>query len=299
MTKQVKADLLLLAVVVAWGFSFLMTDIAIEALDGFTLISYRFLLAFFIAAALSRRRLRRVTAATAKCSLLLGGIMAVVSVCMTFGVKYTSLANSGFLCGLPVLFVPILLFVAFRKPPGGKMLFVSLVCVVGVGLLTLTENFGINRENLPGDLICILCAVVYALHLIVTERAVTARGVDAYQLGVLQLGVTGVICLALALAAEDVILPPTPKIWGAVLFLAVVCTGIGFIAQTVAQQYTSASHVGVINCLETVIAGAVAYAIGGEELTVKAGLGAVCIVAGLFIMEIDFGKLFSRRECLD
>jgi hypothetical protein len=35
-----------------------------------------------------------------------------------------------------------------------------------------------------------------------------------------------------------------------VLFLSVFCTGAAFIIQAMAQQYTSASHVGVIFTLE-------------------------------------------------
>jgi drug/metabolite transporter (DMT)-like permease len=33
---------------------------------------------------------------------------------------------------------------------------------------------------------------------------------------------------------------------GSVLFLSIFCTGLAFIIQAVAQQYTSANHVGVI-----------------------------------------------------
>lgn len=299
MTKQVKADLMLLLVVAAWGFSFLMTDVGLSALGVFTLIAYRLLLAFVIAAALSVRRMRGVSRATAGYGLVLGGVLAGIFICVTFGVKYTTLSNSGFLCGLTVIFVPMLSFFVHGRPPGRKMLLVALVCLIGIALLTLTDSFSINRENLPGDLLCILCSVVYASHLLITEKAVASQGVDAYQLGVLQLAVAGVVCLALALGLEDVALPATPKVWGAVLFLAVVCTGMAFIVQTVAQQYTSASHVGVINCLETVFAGIVAYAIGGDVLTLRSGVGAALIVLALFAMEIDFGKLLKRRKGLD
>ena len=295
-SNQLKADLMLLVVVLAWGFSFLMIDVAVEVLGPFRLNAYRFLVAFLVAGAVSFRRLRSVSRATARYSLLLGGILAVMFTSVTYGVKYTTLANSGFLAGLTVLFVPVLSSLVYRRLPERKMAFVALLCVVGIALLTLTDDFAINRENLLGDVLCTLCGFLYAVHLLVTERAVAAKNVDAYQLGVLQLGVCGAVCMLVALSVDTMALPPTPKIWGAVLFLAVVCTGLAFIVQTVAQKYTSASHVGVINSLETVFAGIVAYAIGGDVLTVKSGVGALTIVAALFIMEIDFGKLFPGRR---
>lgn len=53
---------------------------------------------------------------------------------------------------------------------------------------------------------------------------------------------------------------------GTVLFLAIFCTGIAFIVQAVAQQYTSASHVGVIFSLEPVFAEIVVFFLAGEVL---------------------------------
>ena len=59
-------------------------------------------------------------------------------------------------------------------------------------MLTLKDDFSINMENLRGDLLCIMGAVAYAVDLILTEKAVACEKVDAFQLGVFQLGVTGV-----------------------------------------------------------------------------------------------------------
>lgn len=296
MTNQTKADMMLLLVVMAWGFSFLMLDISASALGAFTLNTWRFLIAFAVAVAVSGRRLRHVSRATAKYGVLIGLIMICMFTSLTFGMQNTVLQNTSFLCGLTVLFTPILSSIVYRTLPDKKLGLVAVMCIVGIALLTLTESFSIDYNNLPGDLLSIVCALLYAVHLLVTEKAVKTEGVDAYQLGVLQLGVTGAVSLVLALALEDMRLPPTPKIWGAVLFLAIVCTGMAFIVQTVAQKYTTASHVGVINCLETVFAGIVAYAFGSAELTLKSVVGGLLIVSAIFVMEIDFGRLFRGKS---
>ncbi len=77
------------------------------------------------------------------------------------------------------------------------------------------------------------------------------------------------------------------------IFLSVFCTGAAFIIQAVAQQYTSASHVGVIFALEPVFAGIVAFFLAGEILTVRAYVGAALLVSSLFIMELDIFKLVT------
>ena len=78
----------------------------------------------------------------------------------------------------------------------------------------------------------------------------------------------------MAFVCETPRLPGSGPIWGAVAFLAVFCTGLAFIVQTLAQQYTSASHVGVIFTLEPVFAGIVAFLFAGEVLTPRAYVGA-------------------------
>ena len=92
-----------------------------------------------------------------------------------------------------------------------------------------------------------------------------------------QLGFTGIFCLTAAVMFETPHLPQSPKVWGAVVFLVVFCTGIAFIVQTIAQQYISASRVGIIFTLEPVFAAITAYFIAGERLIPRAYAGAVLL----------------------
>ena len=139
-----------------------------------------------------------------------------------------------------------------------------------------------------------MCAFAYAIDLLLTEKAVSHEEVDAYQLGVFQLGVTGVCNLIMAFITEQPHLPSTPSIWGAVLFLAIFCTGVAFVVQPVAQQYTTAAHTGVIFALEPVFAAVVAVIFAHEILTLKSYFGAFLMVLSIFVMEIDFGSLMKK-----
>ena len=65
--------------------------------------------------------------------------------------------------------------------------------------------------------------------------------------------------LAMSFLFETPHLPSNGTIWGSVIFLSVFCTGVAFIVQAVAQQYTAAAHVGIIFTLEPVFAAVVAY----------------------------------------
>lgn len=295
MSKQVKADGILILVTLCWGVSYLLMDISLTELDPFTLNAFRFLGAFAIAAILSWKKLKTVNKTTLKYSVMVGIALVFVYIGATFGVKYTSLSNSGFLCALTVIFTPILGWFFFKKIPEKKLIFVVITCFVGIALLTLGDDFSINMAHLKGDLLCIMCAVAYAIDLLLTEKAVSHEEVDAYQLGVFQLGVTGLLNLIMSIAVETPHLPETGAVWGSVLFLAIFCTGVAFVLQPIAQQYTTASHVGVIFTLEPVFAAIVAYFFAGEILSPKAYAGAILMLASILIMEIDFKGLQKKK----
>ncbi len=294
MNKQLRADMMLVLVTLCWGVSYYLMDVSLTDMGPFTLNAYRFLGAFVIGGLLSLRKLKGINKQTLKYSLLIGSVLVFVYIGATFGVKYTTLSNSGFLCALTVIFVPIIEILVLRKKPQRKIIFAVTMSLIGIMMLTLKDDFSINMANLRGDLLCILGATAYAIDLILTEKAVSHEEVDAFQLGVFQLGVTGVYMLAMSFIFEQPHLPTTPMIWGSVLFLAVFCTGVAFIVQAVAQQYTTAAHVGIIFTLEPVFAAVVAYFFAGEVLTAKSYLGAVVMMAALFVTEIDFGG--KKRE---
>lgn len=286
MTKQLKSDLLLLLVVFFWGISYYLMDLSLTEMGPFTLNSFRFCGAFFIAVLISFPKLKTVNRTTIKYSLYIGIALIFVYIGATYGVLYTSLSNAGFICALSVVFTPIFGYVFKGTILEKKLVVVVLMCVTGIGLLTL------NNELKPalGDILCLICAIAYAVDLLITETAVAKEEVNAFQLGVFQLGFAGGLNFIIALIVEKPEFPHTPKVWASSIFLAIFCTGLAFIIQAVAQQYTSAAHVGVIFTLEPVIAGFAAFALAGEILLPRAYVGAAILILSLFFMEVDFKR---------
>ncbi len=290
MNKQQKADLLLIIVTLCWGVSYFLMDLNLSDMGPFTLNAFRFLLAFFVAAILAFPKIKKVNKITLKYSLLIGTVLTFVYIGATFGVKYTSISNAGFLCALTVIFTPILGFFFKKQLPSKKLGIVVIMSLVGIALLTLNEEL----KPALGDIFCIFCALAYAVDLLITETAVSKPEVDAFSLGVFQLGVTGVFNLIASILIETPHLPSTPRLWMSALFFSIFCTGLAFIGQAIAQQHTSAAHVGVIFTLEPVFSGIVAYFFAGEILLPRAYFGAFLLIAGLFIMELDLKAIWNK-----
>lgn len=290
MSKQVKADLMLVLVTFFWGTSYLLTDLALAEIGIFSLNAFRFGGSFVLAAICFFPKIKTVNRVTLKYSALVGLALMVVYFGSTMGVRYTSLSNAGFLSCLPVIFTPLFEFLVFRKKPSKKLFLVLLLTVTGIALLTLSDRF----QLAVGDLFCLLCSVTYAIDLMLTEYAVARPEVNAFQLGVFQLGFTGAGMLVLSVIFEGPDFPRSPIVWGSVAALAIFCTGAAFIIQAIAQQYTTAAHVGVIFCLEPVFNSFLAFFVAKEVLSPQAYLGALLLTVSLLVMEMDFGLFWKK-----
>ena len=80
------------------------------------------------------------------------------------------------------------------------------------------------------------------------------------------------------------------------LFLGIFCSGVAFVIQSVQQQYTTASHVGLIFTLEPVFASMVAFVMTGEVLSLRGYIGAALMLLSLFIMEGDWSFLGRKKR---
>lgn len=291
LNKQKRADLLLVMVTFFWGASYYLTNLCLTDLQPMNLNAFRFLSAFAVLGVVFRKRLRRISRATLCYTLLVGLALTGTYVAYGYGVSRTSVSNAAFICALPVVVTPIFDFFFCHKKPGRRLLFSLAICTAGLALMTL--NDGLRPAS--GDLICLIVPVCYAVDLLLTERAVRDPAVDPLTLGVCQLGVVGVLTLGMSLLIERPHLPTTAATWAAALFLGLLCSGVAFVVQTVQQQYTTASHVGLIFTLEPVFASIVAFVLGGERLPARGYVGAALMLLSLVMMEVDLDGLLHKK----
>lgn len=265
-----------------WGSSYLFMKMSLVVMGEFILIALRFGIAFILSGFVFYRRLMVHTDyKTIKYACLLGTLLFSVFASITFGVKGTSASNAGFLVSLTVVFIPSFLAVMVRKMPEKRVVFGVGLALTGIGFLTLKNAFMINS----GDLMCILGAVFYAAYIIVTGKL--TKDVDSITLGVLQLGFTGWWGLICSIFLETPQLPSTTSSWVSVLGLSVLCSAIGFVVQTAAQNHTTPTHAGLIFSLEPVFAAIFAFVFADEILTGKGYFGAILVLAGVLTAQLD------------
>lgn len=289
MKTQLKADLALIVITLFWGVSNVLTKIGLGDISEFNLIALRFVIAFVVSAAVFWKRIKLVDVKTIRYAAILATILFAVFALMTFGLRQTTASNAGFLTALASIFIPIFTFVFQKQKLKLKVLLSIVLALTGVALMSLSSEFHLNT----GDILCLLCSISYAVHIIVTGEY--TNRVDSVSLGVWQLGFVGIYALVASFLFEVPVLPSGALSWSIVLILSVFCTAAAFIVQTVAQKYTTPIHTGLIFTLEPVFGAIFAYFMLHEILSPRGYVGAVLMIISILLVELDFKLLQPRK----
>lgn len=270
-----QANFLLVLVTVAWGASYLFTKNAVAELAPFTLIAYRFLLAFFITALVFWKQIKNTNKATILASAVQGLLMAVVCILFAYALRITEASVAGFLIATTVIIVPMLMVAITRKLPSRQIVIGGGVTLIGLALFSLKGSFSVSA----GMVLCLITAFLYAVHIILNNQFV--QKINSLQLGVYQLFFTGFFSLIGALINEPLTLPQSSKGWGSLIMLAIFCSAFAIIVQSIAQQHTSAVSTGFIFSLEPIFAAMFAFAFLSERMDTQEMIGALFIFAGV------------------
>ena len=102
-----------------------------------------------------------------------------------------------------------------------------------VGLLMLSGASGDFESS--GDGLVFVCACAFAVHILVTARAVGRFEVGA--LVAVQLTVCGLFCLTVAALSGDLEAPHGATVWSALMVTSLVASALGFLVQSYTQQH--------------------------------------------------------------
>ena len=145
-----------------------------------------------------------------------------------------------------------------------------------------------------GDLLSVLCAVTFALHIVVIGHFSPLMGFES--LAVIQVAVTAATAALLSLFAEPVRFHLTGAVVAAILITGLLATALAFTTQAWAQQYTSATRAALIFALEPVVAWLTSYTLTGETMAIRGKVGAGTILAGILLVELTRGGSTGRRS---
>lgn len=278
------ADLSLFFIALAWGYTFVLSKDILTEMTPFYFLGTRFLLAALLLLPFVWRRLKKVSRDVWVQGIICGIVLCAAFTFQILGIDRTTPGKAGVITGTNVILVPFLYFIWRCKPVGKGAVIGSLLAFAGLTCLSGDEGWtGISF----GDFLVFLCAIFFALHILLVDRLYEQReDVDSLNFVMIQLLVVGVIDLAIALFVEPLPQPLSSYGWFAFLFDCLIGTLLAYIVQIKAQQFSPPVHVSILLSLEAVFAFLFSWLLWGEPVTPIVWTGVALMLAGIYITEL-------------
>lgn len=290
-SRRLGAEMLLLAITVIWGGTFIITKSGLEHISPTLLIGMRFLVAFVVVTVLGAHRLRTMTGSTLRRGAILGILLCASYLMQTTGLLFTTASRSGFITYLYAVLIPPFQFLILRRPASRWNLAGLAIVLIGILFLTQPAAGEINA----GDLLTIGCAIGVALYIIYLDRF--SRIEDPANLVIVQFGVTAAVALGLSAAIHPIIpqrLTLTIDLVVAIAYLAVLGTVVALGVQNRFQRETTPVRATIIFAFEPVFA-ALFGVLAGEPFGPSQATGAALVIAGLLVSELSGLRSVRRR----
>jgi drug/metabolite transporter (DMT)-like permease len=260
---------------IVWGGGFVAQRTASVNLGFFSFNAVRFLLAGVVMLpfilprlkSISRKYLWIIPAGI----LLYGG-----SALQQAGIETTSAGSAGFITGVYVVLVPLLLAIFWKvktKP------IIWLAALTALGGTYMLSTGGISLKPSTGDLIVLAGSFVWAAHVIVVGLAVNELDVFVFSVG--QFLLCGVLHLVSSFFTSPPDLQNILISLPSVLYAGLGSVVLGFTLQAVGQKHAPTADAALLLSLEAVFAAVFGALIIGERMNVVQILGCVIIMASI------------------
>jgi drug/metabolite transporter (DMT)-like permease len=272
---RLRSDLTLFLVALIWGSAFAAQRVAAEHLGPFLFNGARFLIGGLVLLPLIKFR-PRIERGLLPWVGLAGTVLFAASFLQQAGMQYTTAGNAGFITGLYVVLVPVLMLFFLRKRISWVTWTAALVATVGT--LLLSTGGGELKLN-PGDALELLGAVAWAVHVLLVGWL--ARRVDVMSFVIGQNLVSAVLNLVFAGFMDLSTLPGLMPAGWAVIYTGVFSVGVGYFLQGVGQKHAPPTDAALILSLESVFAAIFGFIFLNERLLPLQLLGCGLILAAI------------------
>ena len=287
MSRSTKAHILLVLVTFVWGATFVQIKDALTDVSPLLFNAVRMAVAGAALLAVFGRHLRSLNRNAVRMGLLVGAFLWLGYEFQTTGLRLTSASKSAFLTGFSVILVPVFLALGWRRHINRWVVIGVITALAGLYFMTVPagNSGGLNLQSINrGDLLTVGCAIAFALQIITMGRAMQKYSFE-------QIATLEACFAALLMAASFPILEHPHILWSSRVIWAILVTGLlgtaaAFTIQAWAQQFMPPTHTALIFLLEPVFAWMTSYVLLHERLGLRAGFGAVLILAGIVISEM-------------
>lgn len=304
MSRKLKSNIILLLCAAIWGSSFVAQAVGSELIEPCTYIGIRNVLTviclvplFFSFATINYKRTgiklgeresetKRESNWSAECisytlrhgvvcGIFLFGGMYFQQV----GIKYTTVAKSGFLTAMYMVIVPIIGIIMGRKLR--KLVFPAVaIAVIGMYFLCITDSFTLSM----GDTVTLLCALSYAFQIMSVDACIEKA--NPLLLSISQFCVAAVLGLVGMIIFENPVLTTILLAWAPLAYSGIASGAGGYTLQIFGQRYAEPTVAGIIMSLESVFSLLAGWAILGQACTPRQLFGCALMMGAIVLVQL-------------
>lgn len=279
------------AAVVLWGVSFVATKAALREVSPLTLIFTRFALGVAVLFVILRfRRESLVPPRDAWAALALMGFVGVFvhQMLQVHGLTLTTAVRAGWLIGLIPIWSAVLSAVVLGESFGTRKVLGLLLGTVGAVLVITRGEISSRVLALPttrGDLLILASTVNWAIYTILGRRTLKRLGSARATAAAMFVGWAMLIPFFVSTAGWHEYRFISSSSLGAIVFLGIGCSGLGYLFWYAALERIEASQVAAFLHLEPLVTLAAAVSLLGEPVAVSTVLGGTLVLSGVFTVQ--------------
>ncbi|MBQ2160936.1 MAG: EamA family transporter [Firmicutes bacterium] len=267
---------------IIYGFGDPISKIAMEVTPVYTMMTVRYSMAFLVCFLMFRKRIIETLKTVPVRAWLIPGVCIGLSYLLNnVALSMTDATSVAFLRSLSVVITPAFAFLIYKNKYKWQHILIQVLVLPGMYLLCVRgglSGFG------AGEVIALLAAALMAGALVFSKNYLDT--VDPVSMTALQAACSALLAFAGSLIVEGGIHleNTTPVAWLIIVYLAVLCTFLGYLMQNLALTRIDGRTVSLIQCICPVMTAIFAFIMLGEHLSTAGIIGAIiivgCIIAG-------------------
>ncbi|MGN0574353.1 MAG: DMT family transporter [Acutalibacteraceae bacterium] len=204
--------------------------------------------------------------------------------------NFLDVGKVGFITALYMVLVPV--FGIFLKQKAKLNVWLGVLCgVFGLYFLSIPKgSFSIGK----GELITVLCAVAFAVHILVIDHF--CKTVNNVALSCAQFFVAGTLSIICMFIFEE---PKISEILGSsvpILYAGIMSCGVAFTFQIFGQKYAEPAVASLLLCLESVFSVIFGWLILNQKLSSREALGCVIMFIAIVLTQVPAESFKFKKK---
>ena len=295
---KVLSRLALLITAIVWGSSLVVVSSIKDAFAPNMVLAIRFAIGSILLSLFFAPRFKSYNKSYLINGVIIGFFLFIAYSSQTIGVTTAGGApgRSGFISASYCVIVPFLSWLIIKERPDFYNILAAFLCVAGLFFVFYKDLIQSSNVALSeGDLYALLSGVLFAAHIV--SIAKFGKGKDPILITITQFIVAAILSIIITFIFEDnskFILNKASII--GIGYLAIMCTAVALLLQTIGQSYTPSSTTAIILGLESIFSIIFAVLFAGEKLTFFSVIGFFFIFIAIIVSETKLSFLKRKTK---